>query len=84
MFAMLRLRMAAPFIKISALTHAPRMWRNMLHWVCIAPNPATHVQPVALGLLALLQQVLGSLSVAMHFGQLSYSPAIGAQHPLSV
>ena len=68
----------------SALTHAPRMWRNMKHWVCIAPNPATHVQPDALGLLALVQQILGSLSDAMHFGQLSCSPAFGAQHPLMV
>ena len=84
MFAMLRLRMALPFMKMSALTHAPRMWRNMKHWVCIAPNPATHVQPVALGLLAFVQQILGSLSDAMHLGQLSCSPAFGAQHPLSV
>ena len=84
MFAMLRRRMALPFMKMSALTHAPRMWRNMLHWVCIAPNPATHVQIEAMGLLALVQQILGSLSNAMHFGQLSCSPAFGAQHPLSV
>ena len=68
----------------SALTHAPRMWRNMKHWVCIAPNPATHVQPDALGLLALVQQMLGSLSDAMHFGQLRCSPAFGAQPPLLV
>ena len=76
--------MALPFMKMSALTHAPRMWRNMLRWVCIAPNSAAHVQPVALGLLAFVQQILGSLSDAMHFGQLSCSPAFGAQHPLSV
>ena len=70
--------------EMSALTHASRMWRNTLRWVSIAPNPATHVQPVALGLLALVQQILGSLSDAMHFGQLSCSPAFGAQHPLMV
>ena len=76
--------MASPFMKISALTHAPRMWRNVMRWVCIAPNPATHVQIEAMGLLALVQQILGSLSDAMHFGQLSCSPAFGAQLPLSL
>ena len=38
----------------------------------------------ALGLLALVQQMLGSQSDAMHIGQLSCSPAFGAQHPLLV
>ena len=68
-------------MKISALTHASRMWRNTLRWVSIAPNPATHVQPDALGLLALVQQILGSLSDAMHFWAAQLQPSIWCTAP---
>ena len=54
----------------------------MLRWVCIAPNPATHVQPVALGLLALAQQILGSLSDAMHFWAAQLQPSIWCTAPI--
>ena len=74
--------MASPFMKISALTHAPRMWRNVMRWVCIAPNPATHVQIEAMGLLALVQQILGSLSDAMHFWAAQLQPSIWCTAPI--
>ena len=53
-----------------------------LRWLCKLPPNRPRFPPP--GLLALVQQMLGSQSDAMHIGQLSCSLTFGAQHPLLV